>query len=228
MTVSKPSVSQGGEECKPTSWVYFIRAGEDGPIKIGFTGGSPYVRMRDLQTGNHERLRLLGAVPGTSKDENAFHRRFGDLRGEGEWFRPEPRLIQFIEDSISYVVELPIIAVGKFIQRLGDQRIETGLTAVHVALLFAIASYQSTSEWSVTSQGTIARTAFMNERTARDGLRDLVAHGWLSRREIHGERGKEVHYRLTLGHGRLIEGRHATKRPRLGASTKSGDCDVHA
>jgi len=45
------------------SYVYFVQAGEGGPIKIGVTrdiGG----RLRTLQTGNPYRLRLLALIHG--------------------------------------------------------------------------------------------------------------------------------------------------------------------
>jgi hypothetical protein len=81
---------------KPTSWVYFIQEGADGPIKIGYTGGNPRGRMAALQTGNAKPLNLLAWSPGTQDDEKALHERFALLRMVGEWFRAEEPLLSFV------------------------------------------------------------------------------------------------------------------------------------
>lgn len=84
----------------PTSWVYFLRSGDEGPIKIGFTGTTPNTRLAALQTGNPEPLRLIGAVPGTKTDESRLHTRFSAAWVQGEWFRPVPELLAFIEGAL--------------------------------------------------------------------------------------------------------------------------------
>lgn len=78
-------------------WVYFIQAGEGGPIKIGWTGGNPLARLRDLQTGNHEPLKLRGCFPGTFEDEQALHARFASSRMTGEWFKVGPELAALVD-----------------------------------------------------------------------------------------------------------------------------------
>jgi hypothetical protein len=92
---------------KPTSWVYFLRSGETGPIKIGYTGTTPNARLSALQTGNPEPLRLIGAVPGTMADESRLHDRFSGARIQGEWFRPVPELLAFIEGALFGCREMP-------------------------------------------------------------------------------------------------------------------------
>lgn len=52
--------------------------------------------MQELQVGNHEILTLLAAYPSTMEDEYKIHLRFEHLLIRGEWFRPEPELLQFI------------------------------------------------------------------------------------------------------------------------------------
>jgi hypothetical protein len=74
------------------TWVYFIQAGDSGPIKIG-SGRRPQRRLRQLQIGNHEPLRLLGAYPGTALDETQLHEQFRHARLRGEWFAPLPELL---------------------------------------------------------------------------------------------------------------------------------------
>lgn len=77
--------------------VYFIGDGE-GRVKIGYTAGSAAERMKDLQTGSPQRLRLLATQPGSMRDERALHRRFAHarIRQDGEWFRATPGLRRHI------------------------------------------------------------------------------------------------------------------------------------
>lgn len=78
----------------PNFQLYFIQRGETGPIKIG-VAVDPMKRLLELQTGNAEKLRLLGAVPGSRKLEAKLHRHFRLLRLEGEWFQPHPELVMY-------------------------------------------------------------------------------------------------------------------------------------
>ena len=43
--------------------VYFIQAGENGPIKIG-ASAVPQIHLDRLQQGNHEELKIVAAIPG--------------------------------------------------------------------------------------------------------------------------------------------------------------------
>lgn len=51
-----------------------MRKGLDGPIKIGYTSSSAENRMSQLQTGHHEKLYLLGSIPGTISEEKFLHK----------------------------------------------------------------------------------------------------------------------------------------------------------
>jgi len=71
----------------PRSFVYFIQAGQAGPIKIGKadqTGG----RLRGLQGAHYRELRLLGETPGGLQLERHLHDVLAEFRIRGEWFRP--------------------------------------------------------------------------------------------------------------------------------------------
>ena len=81
---------------RPSTEVYFIQAGADGPIKIGIAGDS-FCRLQELQTGHYEELRLLGFVAIEEYPEKDLHGRFADLHIRGEWFRPGQHLLEFIE-----------------------------------------------------------------------------------------------------------------------------------
>jgi hypothetical protein len=72
-------------------FVYFIQAGADGPIKIGYTA-DPFARLEELQTAHYEDLRLLMTIADNGTLEARLHERFAELRIRGEWFRAEGEL----------------------------------------------------------------------------------------------------------------------------------------
>jgi hypothetical protein len=79
--------------------VYFIGNHKRRAIKIG-TARSPLDRMKTLQTGTHDRLTMLGAIPGDASVESEWHSRFQVFRCGGEWFRPRAELIKAIRDAV--------------------------------------------------------------------------------------------------------------------------------
>lgn len=77
-------------------FVYFI-APEDRPVvKIG-KANNIKSRIRELQTGSADRLRLLAAIQGDERQEQQLHRRFAGLRLQGEWFRLEGALAEYVD-----------------------------------------------------------------------------------------------------------------------------------
>lgn len=82
---------------RPT--VYFIQAGDGGPIKIG-VARNVRQRLRLLQVGNAHRLTLLGVHPGGVNQERRLHRLFGDARISGEWFEPTAELLEFVQTHV--------------------------------------------------------------------------------------------------------------------------------
>lgn len=73
---------------------YFITDGI--AIKIGIAEHSVYDRLSCLQSGAYRQLYLMGTISGTD-NERTIQRRFSSLKIRGEWFRPEPELIDFIK-----------------------------------------------------------------------------------------------------------------------------------
>ena len=69
-------------------WVYFIRDGADGPIKIGYTTRPMKHRLAELQSATHRQLVVQAVVPGTREAESQLHDRFTVWRLSGEWFGP--------------------------------------------------------------------------------------------------------------------------------------------
>jgi hypothetical protein len=76
--------------------VYFIEGEESRRIKIGFTAGRAEDRLRALQTGSPERLKLVATLPGSKLLEGQLHDRFAEDRCGGEWFRRSAALSGFI------------------------------------------------------------------------------------------------------------------------------------
>lgn len=72
-------------------YVYFIAAGDRGPIKIG-RARNVDKRLETLQTGNHLELILLATIYCHSSEhaaevEHKLHRIFKKQRIRGEWFK---------------------------------------------------------------------------------------------------------------------------------------------
>ena len=65
--------------------VYFIQAGDDGPVKIGWANDVA-ARRKALQTSHHEPLRLLRIIEGRRQTERWLHECFAGQRMAGEWF----------------------------------------------------------------------------------------------------------------------------------------------
>lgn len=64
--------------------VYMVRAGEHGPVKIGFSTDVAG-RLEKMQIDNHERLFVLRIFEGGQFEEALLHQRFADSWLHGEW-----------------------------------------------------------------------------------------------------------------------------------------------
>lgn len=84
--------------------VYFAITsfGLDDYMKIGWTGGSPQRRLRELQTGCPWPIDLLGEMPGSTADERALHERFAHLCTMGEWFAFDDELLEWFRDHFDW------------------------------------------------------------------------------------------------------------------------------
>jgi hypothetical protein len=95
------------------SYVYFIQAGEDGPIKIGYSA-RPENRLRELQLGNWQDLFLLKKIRGSSELEATYHSKFADAHIRSEWFHPIAPLTELIEGLESEPITLsPILRYSR-------------------------------------------------------------------------------------------------------------------
>jgi Meiotically up-regulated gene 113 len=82
------------------SFIYFVRQGDRGPVKIGITNEAPPFgdRLSDLQVGNPERLSVIHFIRGADKElEREIHRRLEKHRIRGEWFKPSGAVYALVD-----------------------------------------------------------------------------------------------------------------------------------
>jgi hypothetical protein len=65
--------------------VYMIRAGQHGPVKIGYSDDVAS-RLLKMQADNHERLTILRLFEGGVIEEAMLHEWFADNWLHGDWF----------------------------------------------------------------------------------------------------------------------------------------------
>jgi predicted GIY-YIG superfamily endonuclease len=70
-------------------YLYVMASSQDGPVKIG-RAGSPAKRLRDLQPGHPQKLKVWHAVRMSETNavrmESGLHRKLARHRQSGEWF----------------------------------------------------------------------------------------------------------------------------------------------
>lgn len=86
---------------KELGFVYFVKPVDQyGPIKIGFSS-DPAARLHNMSLGSPLELELIGAVPGTGKDEFFLHSCFADDHSHREWFKFSDRLATVIKEVLA-------------------------------------------------------------------------------------------------------------------------------
>jgi hypothetical protein len=89
------------EEMAAKPCVYWIRA-PSGYVKIGIAK-NPWARLKELQTGHHERLEMYCATDCEADGvlaidyERALHEFLAPLRVQGEWFKFDARAFAIAE-----------------------------------------------------------------------------------------------------------------------------------
>jgi hypothetical protein len=71
-------------------WIYLIACEHPLSVKIGFTTKHPRARLKQLQTGNPNKLKLIGWFPGSLQTERDIHDSMAEFRLHGEWFKLVP------------------------------------------------------------------------------------------------------------------------------------------
>ena len=77
--------------------IYFIQTGNNGPVKIG-RANDPGLRLKQLQTANPNKLRLITTIKGNN--DNLVHHILRGHNIRGEWFEPHNRVLSFNKKSI--------------------------------------------------------------------------------------------------------------------------------
>jgi hypothetical protein len=77
--------------------IYFIQAGTDGPVKIGYSE-YPEKRLKDLQTSHYSELHLIGVMAGDILLEKQLQKEFEFYRINNEWFKFSNKINNFIKD----------------------------------------------------------------------------------------------------------------------------------
>lgn len=76
--------------------IYFVFDPEKDHVKIGFSR-SMRNRMYELRCRVGHHVRMLAVMPGGVMDERALHRLYREYHVEGEWFRYEQPIKDFVE-----------------------------------------------------------------------------------------------------------------------------------
>lgn len=79
----------------PIKGVYVVGYGSY--VKIGISA-NVMERLASLQTGAPEKIVLYAVLDGWAAEETALHRRFAQYRLNGEWFRKDGELAEWIDD----------------------------------------------------------------------------------------------------------------------------------
>ena len=82
---------------KYKGFVYFVQGESGGAVKIGFSK-NPEIRIKELQTGYPDTLKILCLIPGNEQTEKRFHKQFDNYRLNGEWFEP----VQDVFDEMKF------------------------------------------------------------------------------------------------------------------------------
>lgn len=112
--------------------VYFIRAGTDGPVKIG-VAIDPEARRAELQVGNHLDLTIIRVIDGGRAHEAWLHRQFIHARNGGEWFCFEPRMLTIELPALVGTIQTPAQLV---IDRFGGAKAVADALGIHIAQVY--------------------------------------------------------------------------------------------
>jgi hypothetical protein len=96
------------------SYVYFIRDEKTGNIKIG-QSINPDQRRKAIETEFGCKMTILATIAQIVPVEALLHNKFSHLHVRGEWFRPDPELLEMIETykgRVDIEVKLPNVQVS--------------------------------------------------------------------------------------------------------------------
>jgi hypothetical protein len=77
--------------------IYFIQAGDGGPIKIGYV--THVDQIKTWQEGSPVPLKILTTFEGGLEVEAYLHSKFSRLKQHGKWFKVSQEILDFIKNS---------------------------------------------------------------------------------------------------------------------------------
>jgi len=92
---TKANASEKAKRYK--GYVYFIQGQHGGAIKIGYSV-NPQKRLKELQTGYPDTLKILVMLPGNEYTRDIFHRQLKESRLNGKWFKPDNLVIDKVNE----------------------------------------------------------------------------------------------------------------------------------
>ena len=91
-----------------TGFVYFIRRGEFGSIKVGYSVDVKK-RLIGLQTASDLPLCLLGFTRANLAQEAEAHAVLAPYRKSGEWFENQPFVLEFLAAAVAFGIDEAIV-----------------------------------------------------------------------------------------------------------------------
>lgn len=114
--------------------IYFIQEDkQNGRIKIGYTSRNPEKRLSALQTGNPDKLVLLGTMKGDQRTERVLHKQLAQYNTSGEWFSPSREVLWLVDDLLGG--DISFCSYHKKSEAHQEQHIKTSL----IITLFIVA-----------------------------------------------------------------------------------------
>ena len=101
--------------------VYFIQAGNNGPIKIGVSS-VPQMHLDRLQQGNHEELRLIAEIPGERSLEQKVQADLKAFELERKWFHATDEVLDYIKK----IQEEPLVILWRGSEFVGPVTTKCG------------------------------------------------------------------------------------------------------
>jgi hypothetical protein len=112
---------------------------------------------------------------------------------------------------------VPLFRVAQWMQRAAKGTIDMGpgATAIHAALLVAIAQYQGYNSLCEATAKTLGKAAFTSESAAREALAELVDGAWITRHDRRRDDNQwiEALYSLATEPGKPIPRRRRKVTP---------------
>lgn len=142
--------------------VYMIRAGENGPVKIGHSH-DPEIRLGQLQISHWETLRIIRIFEGGEIEEQYLHDRFIDLHIRGEWHSFSKAMLGDIGLVEIRPEPAPIIAIAPLVvESSGPNATEIGMQIV------ALRRARGLTQARLASEVRVSRVAIAMIETGKD------------------------------------------------------------